>query len=326
MDEESIDNDDNKSQDSQQSVDGDSKDQEQKESMKKLDKEKKTNAQEDIQTKPNLNFDQSRLQELVKELMAQNNLDEDESPEDQDGDEVEGLVHGGEQQVRVKKNAGAENIPKEERDEKRTRDQNASELPEAFDATQQQEQPEQKKEENGEDQQDGKDLMDEEALDKQNEKGKRDEEDSQAGDQPVPEKRLKKPDDEDSEDSELAKLNNMSDIQEYLKLLNQDYEHSTTSSHQWHSVEPQLRVRAFNLSEELRCIFKPTKVAAMKGDFRTGKRLNMRKVVSYVASNYRKDKIWLRRADPSQRDYEIMLAIDDTLSMSEKNVGYLAFE
>src|SRR3990167_3380785 len=168
--------------------------------------------------------------------------------------------------------------------------------------------------------------MDEEDPDQKNENGKREDDMAQDGDQPDPEKRIKRHGSDDMSEEELAQLNTFSDIQAFLQLLNQDYEHPTNSNHSWHSIEPQLRVRAFNLSEELRCIFKPTKVAAMKGDYRTGKRLNMRKVVSYVASNYRKDKIWLRRADPSQRDYEIMLAIDDTLSMSEKNVGYLALE
>jgi midasin len=84
--------------------------------------------------------------------------------------------------------------------------------------------------------------------------------------------------------------------------------------------------KAYYLSEELRNIFKPTKISGMKGDFRTGKRINMRKVISYVASNYRKDKIWLRRSDPSQKDYQIILGIDDSLSMNEKNVGYFALE
>jgi MoxR-like ATPase len=329
MQEEPIDKDDHLSKASQESIDGDSQDEEQKDSMKKLDQDKKSKIEDEPQSKPNLKFDQSRLQELVRDLLAQNNLDDHDSPPDQDdGDEIEGLEHGGDEQVRVKKNAGADKIPKEERDQKRTRDNNASDLPEAFDATQTEDPEEQKQQENeAENEQDGgKDLMDEEALDKKNEAGKREEDASQDGEVAAPEKKLKRKDDEEDSEDELTHLNTFSDIQAYLQLLNQDYEHATTSNHSWHSIEPQLRVRAFNLSEELRCIFKPTKVAAMKGDYRTGKRLNMRKVVSYVASNYRKDKIWLRRADPSQRDYEIMLAIDDTLSMSEKNVGYLALE
>lgn len=326
MDEESLE--DKLSKADEQSIDGDSQDQEKKDSMQKLDKDKKQNAVEDNPSKPNLKFDQNKLQELVKELMAQNNLDEDQSQDGQDdGDEIEGLVHGGDEQVRIKKNAGADQIPKEEKDQKRARDQNSSELPPGFDATKQEDQDEQQKPETEEDgQEGGKELMDEEDPDQKNENGKREDDMAQDGDQPDPEKRIKRHGSDDMSEEELAQLNTFSDIQAFLQLLNQDYEHPTNSNHSWHSIEPQLRVRAFNLSEELRCIFKPTKVAAMKGDYRTGKRLNMRKVVSYVASNYRKDKIWLRRADPSQRDYEIMLAIDDTLSMSEKNVGYLALE
>ena len=84
----------------------------------------------------------------------------------------------------------------------------------------------------------------------------------------------------------------------------------------WNELNTGLQDGAYYLSEELRNIFKPTKIAGMKGDYRTGKRLNMRKVISYVASNYRKDKIWLRRAEPTQKDYQINLAIDDSLSMT----------
>ena len=57
-----------------------------------------------------------------------------------------------------------------------------------------------------------------------------------------------------------------------------------------------------------------------------GKRLNMKKIIPYIASNYRKDKIWLRRADPTKRKYQIMLAIDDSLSMKEQDVGFFALE
>lgn len=52
----------------------------------------------------------------------------------------------------------------------------------------------------------------------------------------------------------------------------------------------------------------------------------MKKIIPYIASNYRKDKIWLRRAEPTKRKYQIMLAIDDSLSMSYQNVGFFALE
>lgn len=45
----------------------------------------------------------------------------------------------------------------------------------------------------------------------------------------------------------------------------------------------------------------------------------MRKVIPYIASQFRKDKIWLRRTKPSKRDYQICLAIDDSSSMVDNH-------
>lgn len=42
---------------------------------------------------------------------------------------------------------------------------------------------------------------------------------------------------------------------------------------------------------------------SLKGDFRTGKKLNMKKIVAYIASHYRKDKIWLRKTIPDEKNY-----------------------
>lgn len=52
----------------------------------------------------------------------------------------------------------------------------------------------------------------------------------------------------------------------------------------------------------------------------------MKKVISFIASHYRNDKIWLRRTLPSKRDYRILLAIDDTLSMKEGGLGFFSLE
>ena len=62
----------------------------------------------------------------------------------------------------------------------------------------------------------------------------------------------------------------------------------------------------------------------LKGDYRTGKKLNMKKIIPYIASNYRKDKIWLRKSEPEEKDYKILIGVDNSLSMQEKNVGKLA--
>ena len=56
-----------------------------------------------------------------------------------------------------------------------------------------------------------------------------------------------------------------------------------------------------------------------RGDYRTGKRLNMRRIISYIASNFQNDRIWLRRSKPSKRVYQILIAVDDSSSMSEND-------
>ncbi len=43
--------------------------------------------------------------------------------------------------------------------------------------------------------------------------------------------------------------------------------------------------------------------------FRTGKRLNMRKIIPFIASDFKKDKIWLRRTKPNKREFQILVAL-----------------
>jgi midasin len=71
------------------------------------------------------------------------------------------------------------------------------------------------------------------------------------------------------------------------------------------------------LTEQLRLILAPTLATKMRGDFRTGKRLNIKRIIPYIASQYKRDKIWMRRSLPSKRSYQIMLAVDDSRSMLE---------
>lgn len=83
---------------------------------------------------------------------------------------------------------------------------------------------------------------------------------------------------------------------------------------------------ALHLCEQLRLILEPTQAARLRGDYRTGKRLNMRKIIPYIASQFRKDKIWLRRTRPSKRTYQILVAVDDSESMAEARAGSMALE
>ena len=58
----------------------------------------------------------------------------------------------------------------------------------------------------------------------------------------------------------------------------------------------------------------------------TGKRINMKKVIAYIASHFRKDKIWMRRSRPDKRRYQVVLAVDDSRSMAENGCGGVALE
>lgn len=47
----------------------------------------------------------------------------------------------------------------------------------------------------------------------------------------------------------------------------------------------------------------------------------MRRLIPYIASDYRKDRIWMRRTKRSQRDYQVLVAVDDSSSMNENGIA-----
>ena len=112
--------------------------------------------------------------------------------------------------------------------------------------------------------------------------------------------------------------------------LQSDFETSPRSAEDaqrlWSHYESLTRDLSLSLTEQLRLILAPTLATKLSGDFRTGKRLNMKRIIPYIASQYKRDKIWMRRSIPSKRNYQIMLAVDDSKSMHESGSGQLAFE
>ncbi|EDW01516.1 GH20407 [Drosophila grimshawi] len=118
--------------------------------------------------------------------------------------------------------------------------------------------------------------------------------------------------------------------------LRQMYQQQLTSSNailphhedyeSWSSISNRMTQNARELCEQLRLILEPTKCTRLKGDYRTGRRINMKKIIPYIASQFRKDKIWLRRTKPAQRDYKITIAIDDSKSMHHNNSKTLTLE
>ncbi|CDW56164.1 VWA 2 domain containing protein [Trichuris trichiura] len=80
------------------------------------------------------------------------------------------------------------------------------------------------------------------------------------------------------------------------------------------------------LCERLRAILVPTTASRLQGDYRTGKRLNIRKLIPFVASNFRQNKIWLRRTKRAKRSYQIIIAIDSSSSMMDNRAKQIAIE
>jgi len=112
--------------------------------------------------------------------------------------------------------------------------------------------------------------------------------------------------------------NMQKDLVDMKKLnLTADYE-------KWNKLSGRVNESSQRLCEQLRLLLEPTMATKLKGDYRTGKRINMRRVITYIASQYRKDKIWLRRTKRSKREYQIVLAIDNSKSM--QLCGDLALE
>lgn len=104
---------------------------------------------------------------------------------------------------------------------------------------------------------------------------------------------------------------------------------SASASHLWTLYTTLTASLSLALCESLRLILAPTLATRLRGDFRTGKRLNMRKVVGWVASEYTKDRIWMRRVKPSAREYQVLLAVDDSASMRNGGGGgavHLAYQ
>ncbi len=92
-----------------------------------------------------------------------------------------------------------------------------------------------------------------------------------------------------------------------------------TSGHvnEWRKLRAITQPLAGRLCERLRLVLMAQVASRLQGDYRSGKRINMKRVIGYVASHFRKDKIWLRRTKPAKRDYQVMLVIDDTQSMKD---------
>ncbi|KAK2592480.1 AAA ATPase midasin [Conoideocrella luteorostrata] len=95
---------------------------------------------------------------------------------------------------------------------------------------------------------------------------------------------------------------------------------------QWIEFQTKSHALSLSLTSQLRLILTPSQSTKLSGSFRTGKRLNIKRIIPYIASSYKRDKIWMRRAIPTKRTYQILLCVDDSKSMGESSSGSLAME
>ncbi|KAK1444881.1 hypothetical protein BgAZ_107870 [Babesia gibsoni] len=98
------------------------------------------------------------------------------------------------------------------------------------------------------------------------------------------------------------------------------------ASKKWRRYREETIGISTTLCEQMRMILDPTLNSSLQGDYKTGKRISIRKLMAFIASNYQRDKIWLRRSKPSKRDYRVVLAIDNSKSMEVSSAGTLALK
>lgn len=94
----------------------------------------------------------------------------------------------------------------------------------------------------------------------------------------------------------------------------------------WSNCELLTAHLSSELAEQIRLILEPTAASKLGGEYVSGKRINMKRVIEYIASHFKKDKIWMRRTQPNKRRYQVLVAIDDSRSMAETACGAFALE
>ena len=114
------------------------------------------------------------------------------------------------------------------------------------------------------------------------------------------------------------------DIQEEDAIDGITYHDLQIARQEWQTIQSETNNLSRRLCEKLRLVMEPLVATKLRGDYRTGKRVNMKRIIGYIASGYRKDKIWLRRTKPAKRDYRVLIAVDNSESMQKGGAGDVA--
>jgi len=117
-----------------------------------------------------------------------------------------------------------------------------------------------------------------------------------------------------------------SEMERLMQAWRDGQQEAESADEAWRHLEALTGEYSRELCEMLRLVLEPTLATRLQGGYRTGKRIDMKKVIPYIASDFRKDRIWMRRTKPSKRQYQIMVAVDGSKSMQENGAGQLALE
>lgn len=74
------------------------------------------------------------------------------------------------------------------------------------------------------------------------------------------------------------------------------------------------------LTNLLRIVLESNRSNKYKGDFKSGKKLNLKKIVPYIASDFKKDKIWMKRTKNDKKEYIFRIFIDNSKSMFDQTL------
>lgn len=85
-------------------------------------------------------------------------------------------------------------------------------------------------------------------------------------------------------------------------------------------IFPHISQDSTKLINLLRVVLDSNKVSKYKGDYKSGKKLNLKKIIPYIASDFRKDRIWMKRQRSDKKEYILRIFIDNSKSMFDQKL------
>ncbi|EHY66920.1 hypothetical protein NERG_00560 [Nematocida ausubeli] len=74
------------------------------------------------------------------------------------------------------------------------------------------------------------------------------------------------------------------------------------------------------LTKQLSVVLEENEKSAYEGDYASGRRLNMKRIISYIASDGQKNRIWMRKSKNQGREYLIRIFVDNSGSIKNSSI------